>query len=64
MQQDGDGGECAEKKRGGGQEDLAARLGANKKAWIGTIVSQDEDGPEDAIEYMDEKTGEHLDRVW
>ena len=25
--------------------------------------NRDEDGPEDAIEYTDERTGEHLDRV-
>ena len=63
VEQDGGGGGGNEKKRGGGQEDLAVMLGEKKKARIGPIVNQDEDGPEDAIEYMDEKTGEHLDRV-
>ena len=63
MEQDGGGGGGNEKKREGGQEDLAVMLGETKKARIGAIVNQDEDGPEDAIEYMDGKTGEHLDRV-
>ena len=63
MEQDGGGGGGNKKKREGGQEDLAVMLGEKKKARIGAIVNQDEDGPEDAIEYMDEKTGEHLDRV-
>ena len=38
MQPAGCGGEGTEKKRGGGQEDLAVRLG------IGAVVNQNEDG--------------------
>ena len=61
MQQDVVAAKVSERKKRGGQEDLAARLGEIEKARTGVFVNHDEDGPEDANECTDEETGDHLD---